>query len=133
MNEEQTLSAIKSIAEKHYKEQKKTAWLKGPLGDIVPEKDGALFEVIDSAHQRLWFRIGPVFNGNVAMKEPALWIEYQRYAAGSPMQGPVLMSLKVFKQFLKYVEGCSAAWKRELARPNSAWRKKHKKRKARKT
>jgi len=72
-------------------------------GDVY-ENDGSMITIDDSEGQRLWVRVGSVFDGSKTHKQPGIWINYQEKALESPMTGPVLLSSSVWRRLNKAIE-----------------------------
>jgi hypothetical protein len=54
---------------------------------IAIERDG---------DQALWVRVGPVFDERGQEDRPGIWIAYQEHYMASDLQGPVLLTEKVW-------------------------------------
>lgn len=70
--------------------------------------DGTGFEVVDSAGQHLFFRVGMVFTdgSNKPDRTPGVWIDYQEHYMNSPITGCLLLSPETFEAIVKYYNRC---------------------------
>jgi len=78
---------------------------KGVWGDFFP--DGLMdieIGLVDSAGQKLDFRVGPVFGKKGIYKEPGIWIGYQRLWYSSSRQGDLLISPELWRRLNKEME-----------------------------
>jgi hypothetical protein len=78
---------------------------KGVWGDFFPEglRDTEI-GLVDSAGQKLDFRVGPVFGRERPYKEPGIWIGYQRRWYSSSRQGDLLISPELWRRLNKEME-----------------------------
>lgn len=80
----------------------------GFYGDFIPKDFGGLDDtevhLIDSAGQKLDFRVGPAFGKNGVLKPPAIWIGYQRRHMCSERQGDLLISESTWRALSKEIE-----------------------------
>ena len=72
-------------------------------GDLY-ENDMPMLTVDDSEGQRLWVRVGPVFNGSKIHKQYGLWINYQPKSMESALQGPVLISPSTWRRMKRDID-----------------------------
>ncbi|MEK6832762.1 MAG: hypothetical protein AABY32_01830 [Nanoarchaeota archaeon] len=77
--------------------------LKGSEGDFVA-MGGAEIDIVDSEGQMLGFRVGDVYHNIPEKATKALWINYQRRYMSSNMQGPFLMSKKMWNMLKKEID-----------------------------
>ena len=70
--------------------------------------DGSCFEVVDSAGQHLFFRVGMVFTdgSNKPDRTPGVWIDFQEHYMHSPITGCLLLSPETFEAITKYYRRC---------------------------
>ena len=93
-------------------------WYEGTHHDKVLSVDN-IFEIVESADQRIYFRVGPVFGENGQHETPGVWIWYQEeYMKGNGHD--LLISPEVFDHLIRWYKGQrrrSTWWYRYLVRP----------------
>lgn len=61
--------------------------------------------------QALWVRVGPVYDhATVERKKPGIWIQYQGNHMASDMQGPILLTPKVWQRLVQAVGDNLEGW-----------------------
>lgn len=78
---------------------------KGLWGDFLPEgvRDTEIL-LVDSAGQKLDFRVGPVFGNKGVYKEPGIWIGVQKAYYCSPRDIELLISPKIWRRLNREME-----------------------------
>lgn len=104
----------------------------GFYGDFIPENGGDIndteIHIIDSAGQKLDFRVGPAFGKDGVLKPPAIWIGYQRRHMASARQGDLLISASTWRALSKEIEARLKTYSsKDFARPPKGAKKKGKK------
>lgn len=85
-----------------YKELKKN-WEKGHHGDFFLS-NGHDVEVVESALQHMWVRIGYVFHGKKKDKEDGIWIDTQPIYMHSSLDHTWLLSKPTWDKLNKFVQ-----------------------------
>lgn len=78
---------------------------KGIWGDFLPEGiSGTEIDLVDSAGQKVDFRVGPVFGKGGIYKEPGIWMGVQRRWLNSSRTVELLLSPNTWRRLIKEVE-----------------------------
>ena len=73
--------------------------------DFLPDGiDSEEMDLVDSAGQKLDFRVGPVYGRNGVLPQPGIWIGYQRRFLTSERQGDILVSPKIWRRLVKEID-----------------------------
>jgi hypothetical protein len=77
----------------------------GVWNDFFPDglRDTEI-HLVESAGQHLDFRVGPVFGKKGVLKQPGIWIGYQRRHMASGRQGELLISPNTWRRLVKEIE-----------------------------
>lgn len=73
-------------------------------GDVYDGQDPPTITIDDSEGQRLWLRVGPVYDGNKMSRQDGLWVSYQPKTLESEMYGPVLISPSTWRRLKKDID-----------------------------
>jgi len=91
------------IADRLYKELD-DGWEKAHHNDYFID-DGGTAEVVESALQHMWVRVGPVFNGDKGQdKEDGIWIETQPIYYNSSIDHNWLLSKETWDKLNKFIQ-----------------------------
>lgn len=72
----------------------------GPM-IVLKERDG---------DQALWIRVGPVYTEDAQEHEPGIWISYQEHHMAAGLQGPLLLTPRLWAQLKTAIDERINSW-----------------------